>query len=40
MKEELRSLIGSLCPGYHTVCKDKSPNCHEVCRVSAISHSW
>ncbi|MBI2957738.1 MAG: 4Fe-4S binding protein [Chloroflexi bacterium] len=39
VKEKLTRSVGVLCPGYER-CRDKVPDCHAVCRVGAISHSW
>jgi len=38
VKEEARKKLAFLCPGFHS-CNHEQ-NCHDVCSMQAISHSW
>jgi ferredoxin len=40
VKWELKNTIGTLCPGYHAKCNVNEQNCHSVCSLEAIEHSW
>jgi len=38
--EEARKRLALLCPGFDSCSRMRPANCHSVCRLEAISHSW
>lgn len=40
VKHDFITKIGYICPGYEKKCKNEDANCHTVCTVGAIKHSW
>lgn len=40
VNEEVRKRLAMMCPGYEACRQDLERNCHEVCHVDAINHTW
>ena len=40
VREEARKKLALLCPGYGSCARSLKTNCHSVCRMNAISHTW
>jgi predicted CoA-substrate-specific enzyme activase len=40
VRGDMRKRLSALCPGFGLCSESLSANCHSVCRVDAISHSW
>jgi len=40
LKEEMRNGLSLICPGFHSCSLNNKENCHSVCTMGAISHSW
>lgn len=40
VKSEIRKKIIQYCPGFEACSRENAVNCHSVCKVNAIEHSW
>jgi len=40
VRETIRKQLAFLCPGYKACSKEHQVNCHSVCQLGAIGHSW
>ncbi len=40
VRDEVRTKLGYICPGFDFACGKKEVNCHTACKPAAIGHTW
>ena len=40
VKDEIKSKVGYVCPGFNPGCSKNDVNCRAVCERDVISHTW